>query len=315
MPEEFEFAEMSKEQSKLSVEVFGPSGSGKTTALFKIAMGIRDKLYPNEKLKDICLFVDTENGSASKAVGRSVGGETLESMQHYKFYPPYDVIKLASLVNYAEQRGFKILIIDSYTAFWSGQNGILDRAAEIEVELGEKKKLYGPWSEKEIVAKKNLLKMLVVSPKMHILLGMRAKTEYAIEDNAFGRKTPRAIGLKEDMQGDVRYEFDLVLSIDLQTHNCSVVKDRIGYEEMRNPETPITIEDGKILAKIVSEGISPEDVMNRKKNNIIAFILDEKAHKSSKVDELEKAIKKPLTEDLLNKLPLEKLITFKDYIK
>lgn len=314
MPEEFEFAEMSKEQSKLSVEVFGPSGSGKTTALLKIAMGIRDVLYPGEKLKDICLFVDTENGSASKAVGRSVGGETLESTQHYKFYPPYDVVKLARLINYAEQRGIKILITDSYTAFWSGQNGILDRAAEIEVELGDKKKLYGAWSEKEIVAKKNLLKSLVMSSKMHILLGMRAKTEYVIEPNRFGKSTPKAVGLKEDMQGDIRYESDLVLSIDLETHNCKIVKDRIGYEEMRNPETPLTVEDGRILAKIVSEGISPEEVMERKKNSIIAYILDEKAHKSSKVKELEDAVKKELTEELLKKLPLAKLITFKEYI-
>ena len=315
MPEEFEFAEMSKEQSKLSVEVFGPSGSGKTTALLKLAMGIRDKLYPNEALKDICLFVDTENGSASKAVGRSVGGETLESTQHYKFYPPYDVVKLANLVNYAEQRGFKILIIDSYTAFWSGQNGILDRAAEIEVELGDKKKLYGPWSEKEIVAKKNLLKNLVMSPKMHVLLGMRAKTEYVIELNKFGKSTPRAVGLKEDMQGDIRYESDLVLSLDLETHNCDIVKDRIGYEEMRNPETPLTVEDGRILAKIVSEGISPEDVIARKKEGIITFILDEKEHKSTKVGEMEKALKTAFTREMLNKLPLEKLVKIKEYIR
>lgn len=120
MPEEFEFTEMSKEQSKLSVEVFGPSGSGKTTALLKLAMGIRNKLYPGEKLKDICLFVDTENGSSSKAVGRSVGGETLESTLQYKFQPPYDIMKLVSLINAAEAKGIKILIIDSYTAFWSG---------------------------------------------------------------------------------------------------------------------------------------------------------------------------------------------------
>jgi len=155
--QEFEITEMSKEQSKLSVEVFGPSGSGKTTALFKIAMGIRDKLYPNEKLKDICLFVDTENGSSSKAVGRSIGGEILEAMQLYKFEPPYDIVKLINLIQFAENKGFKIMIIDSYTAFWSGKDGILDRAAELDVELGNQKKMYGAWSEKEIISKKNLL--------------------------------------------------------------------------------------------------------------------------------------------------------------
>jgi len=319
MPEEFEFEEMSKEQSKLSVEVFGPSGSGKTTALIKLAMGIRDKLYLGQKLKDICLFADTEKGSASKSVGRSVGGETLESMLYYKFNPPYDIVKLMNLIEYAQSKGIKIMIIDSYTAFWSGQDGILDRAAEIDVELGNKKKMYGAWSEKEIVAKKNILKNLIANINMHMLFGMRAKTEYAIELGANGKSVPKAIGLKEDMQGDVRYETDLVLSLDLETHNCKVVKDRLGYYEIKltqpDPEAPITSEDGKLLAQIVSEGISPEEVLKRKVAGMIRFILDEKAHKSSKVTALEEALKVEFTAELLGKLAPEKLAKFVEYIK
>lgn len=319
MPEEFEFEEMSKKQSKLSVEIFGPSGSGKTSALIKLAMGIRDKLYPGKLLKDICLFVDTEKGSANKAVGRSVGGETLESMLYYMFKPPYDIVKLMNLIDYALSKGIKIMIIDSYTAFWSGQNGILDRAAEIEVELGDKKKMYGAWSEKEIVAKKNILKNIIANDSMHMLLGMRAKTEYAMELNSRGKTVPKAVGLKEDMQGDVRYETDVVLSLDLETHECKVVKDRIGYNEIKmvqeNPEAPITVADGALLAQIVSEGISPEEVQKRKIEGMIKFILNEKSHKSSKVTELEGALKQELTPALLAKLPLEKLVKFTEYIK
>lgn len=198
-------------------------------------------------------------------------------------------------------------------------NGILDRAAEIEVELGNKKKMYGAWSEKEIVAKKNLLKALVVSPKMHILLGMRAKTEYVMELNAQGKNTPVAKGLKEDMQGDVRYETDLVLSLDLQSHECRIVKDRIGYAEIKmnqtEPEAPLTVADGELMAQIVSEGISPEEVLRRKVEAMITFILDEKAHKSSKVAQLEGAIKAEFTPELLGKLTPDKLVKFVEFIK
>jgi hypothetical protein len=316
--DDFEFEEMSKVQSKLSVEVFGPSGSGKTTALIKLAMGIRDMLYPNVPLKDICLFVDTEKGSATKAVGRSVGGETLESMQYYKFLPPYDIVKYAKLVNFAERKGIKILITDSLTHFWSGEEGILDRVAALDVELGEKKKMYGAWSEKEIVAKKNLLKAIVINANMHILIGTRAKTEYVIEVNKYGKNAPKAIGLTENMQGDMRFEFDVVFSLNQEDHTANIVKDRIGFDEMRqvtNPDSPITVEDGKMLAKIVSEGLSPEEVEDRRKQYIIKYLLNEKSTKATRIAELESTLKTELTSELLAKMNITNLVKLFEYVK
>ena len=200
---EFELEEMQREASKLSVGVFGPSGSGKTTGLIKLAMGIRDELYPGQKLQDIALFIDTERRSSTKSVGRSIGGEVLENLTLFAFEPPYDVEKLYRLLAYAQGKGFKMVVIDSLSAFWSGKDGILERASELDVELADKKKAYGAWSEKEIINKKNILKNILTNSDMHILFGMRSKTEYVMEPNRFGKMAPRAIGLKEDMQGDI----------------------------------------------------------------------------------------------------------------
>lgn len=316
--EEFVFEEMAKTESKLSVGLFGPSGSGKTTSALKIAKGIRDQLYPGEDLAKIGLFIDTERRSSTKVVGRTVGGESVEPMELYCFEPPYDVVKLANLVEFAtERRGKKIIVVDSYTHFWSGMDGILDRVAELEVELAGNKKLYGAWSEKEIVSKKNILKNLMSSSKCHLIFCFRAKTEYVIETNARGKQTPKAIGVKEDMQQDVRYEFDVVYSIDKDTHEASVVKDRIGYKEIRdtqeNPYAPITSEDGKTLAKLVAEGLSLEEVAKRKMETYKRFILNEKEHKSSKVTLFEKSKGIEITTSWLDTLTydlLEKLVNF-----
>ena len=316
---EFEFEEMQREQSKLSVAVFGPSGSGKTTGCIKIAMGIRDQLYPGESLKDIGLFIDTEKRSSTKAVGRSVGGETLEALTLYHFEPPYDIVKLANLINYAVSQGKKIIVIDSMTAFWSGKEGILERASVLDVELADKKKAYGAWSEKEIISKKNILKNIMVNDKAHMIFGMRAKTEYVMEVNRYGKQAPKAVGMKEDMQGDIRYEPDVFLSLDLETHGVKVVKDRLGYLEIRmtmdNPEAPLDIEAGRTLAKLAAEGISPEEMAERKRNHLINFILDEKAHKSSKVSEFEKSQGRELTKEILTALPYDKLTLIVKYIK
>ena len=317
--EDFEFEKMERTQSKLSVAVYGPSSSGKTTGAIKLAMGIRDELYPGESLTDIGLFIDTERRSSTKSVGRSIGGEVLEALEMYAFEPPFDIYKLAKLVDYAVSvKKKKIIVIDSYTAFWSGVDGILERVAALEVSLGESKKMYGAWSEKEIITKKNVLKNLMTNSGAHIIICFRAKTEYVLEPNFKGKMTPKAVGLKEDMQNDVRYEFDSVLSLDKETHAVEVVKDRIGYSEIRdtsaNPEGPLTVEDGKILAKLVSEGISLEEVAERKRKTLTNFVLEAKAQKSSKVKYFEDSKKVELNEAYLDKLPFETLKKLVDYI-
>ena len=317
---EFEFETMERAQSKLSVAVYAPSGAGKTTAALKIAKGIQQQLYPDENLEDIGLFIDTERRSSTKSVGRVVGGEKLEPLELYNFEPPYDVLKLAKLVEYAVNvKRKKIIVIDSYTAFWSGMDGVLDNVAHLEHELGESKKMYGAWSEKEIITKKNVLKNLMTNSEAHLIICFRAKTEYIIEMNSRGKNVPKAIGLKEDMQADVRYEFDSVLSIDKDTHEIDVVKDRIGFAEYRmtsdKPEAPISIEDGAQLAKIVSEGISLEEMAERKTKKLINFILDEKAHKSSKVKYFEEMKKLEITEDYLKTLTYDMLVKITNYIK
>lgn len=314
----FEFEEMVRSQSKLSVAVYGPSGSGKTTAAIKLAMGIRDELYPGQKLSDIGLFIDTERRSSTKAVGRRVGGETLEPMELYSFEPPYDITVLADLLNFAVERGKKIVVVDSYTAFWSGCQGILEEVADLEVQLGSSKKAYGAWSERSIITKKNILKNLMSNSQLHLIVCMRAKTEYVMELNAKGKMQPKAVGLKEDLQADVRFEFDTVISIDKETHGIEIVKDRIGYEEVRmtseNPEGPITVEDGRVLAKIVSEGLSLTELAERKRVRSISFILDEKRHKSSKVAMFEQAKGIEITQEYLEALPEDNLKALVKYL-
>lgn len=317
---EFEFEPMEREQSKLSVAVYAPSGAGKTTALLMMAEGIRNQLYPGEDLKEIGLFIDTERRSSTKSVGRSIGGDVLKPLELYAFEPPYDIEKLWRLIDYAiTVKKKKIIVVDSYTAFWSGKDGILENVAELDVKLADAKKLYGAWSEKEIISKKNILKNLMSNSDAHILMGFRAKTEYVLETNSRGKMTPRAIGVKEDMQSDVRYEFDCVLSIDKETHGVTVVKDRIGYNEIRmtseNPDAPFSVKEGEMLAKLVSEGLSLEEIAQRKQETYVKFVLNEKAHRSSKVTTFEASKKIELTEEYVRSLSYDMLTKLVKFLK
>lgn len=316
----FVFESMDKTQSKLSVAVYGPSGAGKTVAALKLAKGIKEQLYPDQNLEDIGLYIDTERRSSTKVVGRSIGGEVLEPLELYVFEPPFDIYKLAELVDYAVNvKNKKIIVIDSYTAFWSGVDGILDRVAELDVSLGTSKKAYGAWSETEIVKKKNILKNLMSNTQAHVIICFRAKTEYVLEPNARGKMAPKAVGLKEDMQQDVRYEFDTVISIDREDHSIEVVKDRIGFLELRETSndstSPLTIEDGKALAKLANEGLSLDEIAKRKTTTMINFILDEKAHKAAKVKLLEEKLNQEFTSEVVSSWSYEMLLKVVKYLK
>lgn len=316
----FEFEKMDKTQSKLSVAVYGPSGAGKTVAALKIAKGIKEQLYPDQKLEDIGLYIDTERRSSTKVVGRNIGGEVLDPLELYVFEPPFDIYKLAELVDYAVNvKNKKIIVIDSYTAFWSGVDGILDRVAELDVSLGTSKKAYGAWSETEIVKKKNILKNLMSNSQAHVIICFRAKTEYVLEQNARGKMAPKAVGLKEDMQQDVRYEFDAVISIDKEDHSVEVVKDRIGFLELRetseNSTSPLTVEDGKCLARLANEGISLEEIAKRKITTMVKYILDEKAHKATKVGLLEAKLGQEFTPEVVSSWSYDMLLKIVKYLK
>jgi hypothetical protein len=153
----------------------------------------------------------------------------------------------------------------------------------------------------------------------HMIMCFRAKTEYVLETNARGKTQPRAIGVKEDMQADVRYEFDCVLSLDKETHSVNIVKDRLGYAEYRmtseNPEAPFTVADGEVLAKLCSEGLTLEEIAKRKYETCVRFVLDEKAHKSSKVAAFEKSKGITLTEEYLRSLDYEMLTKLVKFLK
>lgn len=318
MERTFSFESMEKTQSKVSVGIYGPSGGGKTTAAFKIAMGIRDELYPNQKLKDIAIFIDTENKAANKSFGRTVGGELLEDMTIIDFKAPYDIVDLKRCIEFCISKGFKIIIIDTYTKFWSGDAGVLDRVAEIDASNATAKKAYGAWSEKEIIQKKSMIKD-VADSRVHMIYCYRAKTEYLISKNDRGRTVIEAVGVKEDTQADVRYEHDVMLSISKDNWECTVVKDRIGYLELRltsaNPVEPVSVQTGRDLAKIVSQGVSAEEVLNRKREMYINYILDEKSHNSSKVKQLETSLKREMSKELLEKLEYEKLKKMFEFIR
>jgi hypothetical protein len=59
----------------------------------------------------------------------------------------------------------------------------------------------------------------------HVIVTMRTKTEYVVENDDRGRKVPRKVGLKPEQRDGIEYEFDIVGELD-QENTLVVSKSR-----------------------------------------------------------------------------------------
>lgn len=187
------FSHASKEQAKARIALAGPSGSGKTyTAL---AVGTR--------LGEHVAVIDTERGSAAKYADL-FGFDTLQLVT---FEPAVLVDALAV----AADAGYDVLIVDSFSHFWSGVGGMLEQVDHAAKRSGSGSSFAG-WREARPM-ERAMFDALLAYPG-HVIVTMRAKTEYVVETDERGRKVPRKVGLKPEQRDGIEYEFDIVGDLD-----------------------------------------------------------------------------------------------------
>jgi len=83
---------------------------------------------------------------------------------------------------------------------------------------------FGAW--KQVTPLHNALIDKIISAPLHILVSMRAKTEWVIDrDEKTGKTTPRKVGLAPVMRDGIEYEFDVCGDMD-QENTPIVTKSR-----------------------------------------------------------------------------------------
>lgn len=189
----FEFTPATKEEATARIALTGPSGSGKTYTALTIASTLGKKVA----------VVDTERGSASKYADEfSFSKLNLQS---------FEPTTLCQALAAAGAHGFDVVIVDSLTHFWSGTGGMLE-----QVDNAAKRSYggnsFGGW--KEARPKERQMIDALVSYPGHVIVTMRSRTDYVIEENDRGRKVPRKVGLKPEQREGIEYEFDIVGDLD-----------------------------------------------------------------------------------------------------
>lgn len=198
------FSPASKEQAKARIALTGPTGSGKTYTALIVAGGLGKRVA----------VIDTERGSASKYADEF----TFDTLQLTRFEPSALIDALAV----AAHAGYDALIVDSFSHFWSGTGGILEQVDNAAKRVGAGNSFAG-WKEARPM-ERAMIDAVLAYPG-HVIVTMRAKTEYVVDSDERGRKVPRKVGLKPDQRDGIEYEFDIVGELD-QENTLVVSKSR-----------------------------------------------------------------------------------------
>lgn len=199
------FVDADEVDPKLRLALSGPAGSGKSYTALKIATS----LIPGGKIA----VLDSERGSAAKyRKNFNFKVLTLES---------YDPAYYIAAIHAAERNGYDVLIIDSLSHAWEGKGGILEQhedAIRRAKDKGYKENSYTAW--REVTPLHNELVDAMLNAKLHIIVTLRAKTEY-VQNNGKVEK----VGMAPIQRPGLEYEFDIVGDLD-QANNLMISKTR-----------------------------------------------------------------------------------------
>lgn len=227
-----QFKPATKQKAKLRLALVGPSGSGKTYSALAIARG----LVPNGRIA----LIDTERGSASKYADK-FQFETLELEQ-------FEPLTYVQAIQTAERGGFDVIIIDSLSHAYDGKGGLLEQVDNIAAR-SRSGNSFSAW--KDATPMQNRLVDAILGCRAHVIVTMRVKTEWVLEDNDKGKKVPRKVGLQPVQRHGIEYEFDVVG--DLHESRLVITKSRCSSIAKAVIDEP-GVELGKTLREWLTDG-------------------------------------------------------------
>jgi AAA domain len=199
----FTFEPATKRGAKARIAIIGGPGSGKTWTALEVAQGL--DIADGEHIG----LVDTDRHSARKYADvfafRTVAMSTFD---------PADLTRAA--IAAADQR-IGVLIVDTASPFWSGDGGMLDR-------VGQANTSFEGWRNMRPV-ERQMFDALLGFPG-HVIVTLRTKVDYVIEQNDKGKMEPRRVGTKPEQRDGMEYEFDVVIDVDNAGASARVSKTR-----------------------------------------------------------------------------------------
>jgi hypothetical protein len=206
------FEDATKRAAKARIALAGPSGSGKTWT------GLLLGCYLAQAEGGQLAVIDTERGSAAKYAGEN--GWRFKHASPQSFAPD----ALIEALGVAAGAGFPAVLIDSWSHYWMGVDGMLEQVDKRTAASRSNSSYSSGWKEMAPVERRMV--DAIVSYPGHVIATLRVKTEYVIEKDDRGKSKPVKVGMKPQQREGLEYEFDMEGDLDHE-NTLSVSKTRI----------------------------------------------------------------------------------------
>jgi hypothetical protein len=193
------FQKATKKRAKARMAITGPAKSGKSFTSLSIAKHLGERIAA----------IDTERGSLSKYANDVANFDVVELTS---FAPK----KYLEAMRAAAAEGYDVLVIDSLSHAWMGEGGLLDQKDKAGGNS------FNAW--RTLTPQHNELVDAILSYPGHVIVTMRVKTEYVIEQVG-GKSVPRKLGLAPVQRDGMEYEFDVMAEID-RDHTITITDTR-----------------------------------------------------------------------------------------
>lgn len=192
------FEPATREQMHARIALSGPAGSGKTNTGLILATAL-------SKTGRIAM-IDTE-----------LRGK--EYADRFRFnrraVPVADPADFSRLSNAAAAEGHDVLLVDSFTHYWSGNGGALDF---VDSAGSDKRAAWNRYRPIE-----NDMMSAILTYPGHVIVTLRVKVNYVTEEQENGRQKVRRLGMKPDQRDQFDYEFSIIGDIDT-SHTLTITK-------------------------------------------------------------------------------------------
>lgn len=224
------FQKAKREQVWLKVLLSGASGSGKSYSALKVATGIAKECGSS------IAYIGTE-GSRNKYYADEFDYDLLELEE------PFECEKYIEAIDAAVEAGYKVLIIDSMTHEWKWLNDVHDKMpGNSFTNWGKLKPRHHKFMDK------------VLNSPIHIIATARGKDDWVLEDKN-GKQVPKKVGMGQQQDKDISYEYTVSLMIAQDTHVASADKDNTKLFDGRFEV--LTEKDGVRLYEWANKGDAP----------------------------------------------------------
>lgn len=252
------FQKAKREQVWLKILLSGASGSGKSYSALKIATGIAKKCNSG------IAYIGTE-GSRNKYYANEFDYDLLELEE------PFECEKYMAAIDEAVNAGYKVLIIDSMSHEWKWLNDVHDKMpGNSFTNWGKLKPRHHKFMDK------------ILNSPIHIIATARGKDDWVLEDKN-GKQVPKKVGMGQQQDKDISYEYTVSLMISQDTHVASADKDNTHLFDGKFEV--LTEKDGERLYDWANQGeapkapqptyseasVSDEDILKEVKKEIISL--------------------------------------------